>query len=386
MTAAAIVAVLAALVAVAALAGTVIALRRAQASADALERSIERGRARFDEVVSHELELRASELERTLAIARSQSLALLADEERRIIEERRRDVAERERDATAALGDALTATQQAVESRLAGWASDLEKLQERFAAELERVARRQEQLATEFEKRLEDEAERLQVAMDEHRALIVRTRDELLRAAQEQVQEAAAELEQHAADRRHSLHELEERLRKREHALDERIEHEQTEALTRIAVSLGDVEQRQLEQVKRTVSREATRYAEAAAQQFETTIRTAREDAARRLHRELDLAVERFAREANGVLAEQVEQIAHDAVQQVEARLATLPDVLARQRDDTLGSFERRVQTVEANLRARLQEIATEAEVERELLDRRLHDLMRKVDELTARA
>jgi hypothetical protein len=386
MTAAAIVAVLAAVVAVAALAGTVVALRRARASADALEESIARGRSRFDEIVSQELELRARELERTLAIARSQSLALLADEERRIIEERRRDVAERERDATASLSEALVATQQAAEHRLALWASDLEKLQERFGAELERVARRQEQLAAEFEKRLEDEAERLQVAIDEHRALIVRTRDELLRAAHELLQEAAAELEQHGADRRHALHELEERLRKREHALDERIDHEQTEALARISASLGDVEQRQLEQVKRAVSREATRYAEAAAQQFETTIRTAREEAARRLHRELDLAVERFAREANGVLAEQVEQIAHGAVQQVEARLATLPDVLARQRDETLGSFERRVQTVEANLRARLQEIATEAEVERELLDRRLHDLMRKVDEIAARA
>jgi hypothetical protein len=386
MTATAIVAVLAAVVAVAALAGTIVALRRARASADALEESIERGRARFDEIVSQELELRAKELERTLAIARSQSLALLADEERRIIEERRRDVAERERDATASLSEALVATQQAAEHRLALWASDLEKLQERFAAELERVARRQEQLAAEFEKRLEDEAERLQVAIDEHRALIVRTRDELLRAAHELLQEAAGELEQHAADRRHALHELEERLRKREHALDERIDHEQTEALARISASLGDVEQRQLEQVKRAVSREATRYAEATAQQLETTIRTAREEAARRLHRELDLAVERFAREANGVLAEQVEQIANGAVQQVEARLATLPDVLARQRDETLGSFERRVQTVEANLRARLQDIATEAEVERELLDRRLHDLMRKVDEIAARA
>ena len=85
---------------------------------------------------------------------------------------------------------------------------------------------------------------------------------------------------------------------------------------------LGDVEHRQLEQLRRTVSREATGYAEAAAQQFDTTIRAAREDAARRLGRELDLAVERFAREAEGVLAERVEHVVDAAVKRVEKRLA----------------------------------------------------------------
>jgi hypothetical protein len=46
----------------------------------------------------------------------------------------------------------------------------------------------------------------------------------------------------------------------------------------------------------------ATKLRRAAAQQFDTTI-ARREDAARRLGRELDLAVERFVREAEGVLA-----------------------------------------------------------------------------------
>jgi hypothetical protein len=73
-------------------------------------------------------------------------------------------------------------------------------------------------------------------------------------------------------------------------------------------------------------------------------------------------------------------------VQQVEARLTMLPDALGRHRDETLVSFERRVQDLEAGLRARLAEIAGEAEAERDLLDRRLHDLMRRVEELAARA
>ena len=39
---------------------------------------------------------------------------------------------------------------------------------------------------------------------------------------------------------------------------------------------------------------------------------------------ELDLAVERFAREAEGVLAERVEHLAESAVQRVNARLQEL--------------------------------------------------------------
>lgn len=386
MTSSTIVAIAAAAIAVLALGGTFVVLRRVRAHATLLDEAIERGKARFDEIVTHELELRATELERALAMARSESIAKLVEEERRIIEQRRRDVVERERDAAARLGDTLTVTQQSVEQRLAGWSIDIEKLQGRFAAELERLGVHQQQRTAETERRLAEEADRLQAAIDEQRTLIARTREELQRSAKDLFRESAGELEQHAADRRRALQEIEERLRARELALNEQIEHEQAEAVQRVAVLLGDVEHRQVEQLRRVVSREATRYAEAAAVQFEQTIKTAREDAARRLRRELDLSVERFAREANGVLAEQVEQVARGAVQQIEARLSSLPDTLQRLRDETFGSFDRRVQDVEANLRARLQEIATEAEVERELLDRRLRDLMRKVDELTTRA
>src|SRR5579872_1644294 len=144
MTVSAIVAIVAAVVAVVALAATVLALRRVRAHEQLLDEAIERGRARFDEVVRREVEQRATELEQTLALARSESRAALVEEERRIVEERRRDVAERERDATATLGDALTATQQAVERRLSGWSTDVERLQERFTAELARVGAQQE--------------------------------------------------------------------------------------------------------------------------------------------------------------------------------------------------------------------------------------------------
>jgi len=386
MTAAAVVAVVAALVALGAALAALVALRRSRDYAKLLDEQIERGRARFDEIVARELEERAAELERTLARERADSLSTLAAEERRIAEARRRDVAEREREATARLVEAVTVAQGDVEQRLAGWAADLEKLQSRVTAEIQRIAQRQQHLTTEIEARIAQEADRLQGTADEYRASVARLREEFERATRELGQVSAGELEQHAAERRRALHEVAERLRRRERELEEQIEREQVDAMQRIGVALGDVEQRQVEQLRRSVGREAARLAEAAAVQFEATIRTAREEAARRLGRELDLAVERFSREADGVLAERVDHVSQLAVQTVEARLAGLRDALAGQRDEALGSLERRAHEMEEALRERLQKIAAEAETERAVLDTRLQELARRVDELAARA
>jgi hypothetical protein len=356
VTLGAIVAVTAAVLAALAFVGAMLALRRAQAHAAALDSAIESGKTRFDAVVAHELEQRAAELERTLALARAESLSALAQTERAIAEERRRDVAERERDAGTRLGDALTAIQRSVDQRLGDWTADLEKLQAHLAEELARIGQRQEQMTAEIEKRVEDEHDRLQATIDEHRGLVGGARDELQRTARDLVRTLSDELEQHAADRRRALHEVGERLRKREHELQEQIEREQADATQRVSAGLAEVEQRQVEALRRSVSRETTRYAEAAAQSFDTTIRTAREESARRLRRELDLSIERFAHEADGALGERVEQIAQATVAQIEV-----------------------------TLRGRLDEIASEAEAERALLDRRLGELARRIEELTAR-
>ena len=151
-------------------------------------------------------------------------------------------------------------------------------------------------------------------------------------------------------------------------------------------LALGDIERRQVEQLQRIVSRETTRYTEAASAQFDTTIRSAREEAARRLSRELDLAVERFAREAEGVLTERLNHVSDAAAARVEERLARLRAGLERQRDDALTSLEERAHQVEAGLRERLHEIAADAESERAVLEARLHELSRRLDELAARA
>ena len=172
---------------------------------------------------------------------------------------------------------------------------------------------------------------------------------------------------------------------KRERDLQEIVEREGNDAAQRIQLAFGDIERRQIDQMQRLVSRETTRYSEAATQQFDTAIRTAREEAARRLSRELDLAVERFAREAEGVLAERLNHVSDNAAKRVEDRLSRLRSGLERQRDEALTSLEERAHQVEAALRERLNEIAADAESERTVLDSRLQDLARKFDELITR-
>jgi uncharacterized protein YukE len=369
-----------------ALIACVVILRKVRGQQQMLQREIEHGKSTFDAVVAQELEHRAEELGRTMARLRADALSALAEEERKIAEERRRDVAERERDASARLGDQLGEVQRAVELRLSDWSVDVVKLQEGLADELKRVELRQRELMAEIASRIGQDAEGLQTQIEEQRQTIAKLRSELTRAAQEVTQQALTDLDQHTAERRNALHAVAERLRKRERDLHEIVEREGNDAGQRIQLALGDIERRQVEQLQRIVQRETTRYAEAASQQFDTAIRGAREGAARRLSRELDLAVERFAREAEGVLTERLNHVSDAAAQRVEDRLARLRSALERQRDDALKSLEDRSHQVEASLRERLQEIATDAEAERGVLEARLHELGRKVEELTSRS
>jgi len=385
VTAASAIAVAAAAVAVAALLASVFVLRRLQARQQMLEREIERGKDEFDRIVARELEQRTEELSRLLARSRADTLSQLAEEERRIAEERRRDVAERERHATARLSDQLVAAQRAVEQRLGDWTNDVSKLQEGLTDELKRVEARQRQLMAELESRIGQDGEGLQSQIEDQRQLIARLRGELAKSAQEVTQQAAAELEQHAAERRRALQDVAERLQARERDLREIVEREANDAAQRIQIALGDIERRQVEQMQRIISRETTRFSEAASQQFDLTMRTSREEAARRLSRELDLAVERFAREAEGVLTDRLNQVSDSASKRVEDRLAHLRSALERGHEDALRSLEERAHQVESSLRERLQEISADAESERAVLDSRLQELSRRIDEMTAR-
>jgi uncharacterized protein YukE len=385
VTAATAVAVAAAALAAVALVACIVVLRKVKQHERMLDREIERGKGVFTEIVAQEAAQRAEELHNALARARADSISQLAEEERRIAEERRRDVAERERDATARLGEQLLQAQATVEERLGDWQSDVEKLQQGLTDELKRIEAKQRQLMAEVESKIGQDADALQGEIEEQRALIARLRADLKRAAEEVTQQATAELEQHAAERRQALHEVADRLRKRERDLQEVVERESNDATQRIQAALGDIERRQVEQLQRVVSRETTRYAEAASIAFDNTTKTAREEAARRLSRELDLSVERFARQAEGVLTDRLSAITDAAAQRVEDRLSRLRSALERQRDEALVSLEDRAHQVEAGLRERLREIATDAESERAVLAARLHELGRRIDELTAR-
>jgi hypothetical protein len=386
MTAAAIVAVVAAALAVAAFAASLVALGKTRRQQGMLDRELERNKAEFDRVVAAELAERSEQLAALLARARADALSELAQEERRIAEERRRDVAERERDASRLLGEQLLAVQSAVEQRLGDWSNDVAKLQEGLVDELKRVETRQQQLIAEIEGRIGQDAEGLHGQLDEQRQVIARLRAELAQSANETMQRAATDLEQHAAERRRALQDVAERLRSRERELQQTVERESNDATQRIQAALGDIERRQVEQLQRSVSRETARYSEAAALQFDSTIRHAREEAARRLSRELDLAVERFRREAEGVLSDRLNQVSDAAAKRVEERLARLRSGIERQRDEALRALEDRAHQVESSLRERLHEIATDAESERAILESRLQDLQRKFDELTARS
>ena len=363
-----------------------MALKRKGRDEDALEAAFEQARTRFAEMLEREAAERTAELERSLSLARAESASLLAAEERRIAEERRRAVAEREDQATIALGEKVAEVQHRVEQKLASWADDLERAQERLAAQLQTLEQRQRQLMDDADTRIASDAERLEQASEEHHGSVGRLRKELDRATQEAIAGASAELETHAAERRRALHEVGDRLRRRERDLNEQIEREQGEALRRIQDTLADVERRQVEQLKRAVDREAERFAEAAAEQFDAAIKTAREDAARRLARELDRAVAVFSREADSVLGERLSQVADAGVQHLEKRLRQIAAGLERQRDEFVEALERRLVDAEATLRDRVEAVNAEGRVERDVLDARLRELAARIDETAARA
>jgi hypothetical protein len=379
-------AIAAAAIAVAAAIAAIVAYVRLRARARTLADEIERGKAEFDSVVAREVAERSQELERLLARLRADALSGYAEEERRIADERRRDVAERERDATAKLGEQLLAAQGAVEQRLTNWAADVAKLQDGLTAEIARLEARQRQVIAEFEAKISGDVEGQTAQLDEERAGIARLREDLGKTARDVLETVTNEIEQHAAERRRQLQEIADRLQRRERELQELVERESNEAAQRIQISIGDIERRQVEALQRVVEREAARYSEAASQQFDGTIRAAREDAARRLGRELELAVERFAREAEGVLQERVTQVSDTAANRVEERLGRLRTSLEREKDEALRSLEERARDVESGLRSRLQEIEADAEADRTVIEARLQELVRRLDELAARA
>ncbi len=361
-----------------------IALRKGTERARNVERSVAEARAQLDELVAREVEQRAVELERLLSRARADSLSALAEEERRVAAERRAVVVEREREAGTRLAEALATVQRQVEQRIRDWRDDLDRTQATLSAQVTRLGERQRELVTKLDARLAAESQRLVAASDEQKAEVARLRSELEKAVSESAAAVTGELDAHTGERRRALREVGDKLDQRERALGERISREETEAIGRIHASFADIERRQIEKLQRSVDRAAERFAEAAAVQFETTVKAAREDAARRLGRELDRAVQQFAREAETVLAEQLAHAGDAGASRLEKKLALITAALERQRDEFLGALERRLLDVEQDVKQRLETLSSEGESEREVLEGRLAELSRRVEETAA--
>lgn len=354
------------------------------ARAAATEAHIATAQRRLLELVEQEAADRAAEVERTLARARADSVSLLAEEERRIAEQRRAAFDARERELIGSLTDALTETQAQVSQRLADWKRDLDRAADGTKERLAELAERQKHLLTDAAARLDADAERLANESDTQRESLARMRVELDKALEEMLAAAHAEVEGAAAERRRALHELEERMRRREKELMERIEREEVEAAQRIRSGFEDVQRRQIEQVARTVERATASYADEATQQFSALVKSSREDAARRLARELDRAVETFAREAEVVLAERLAHVGDAGAQRLETRLEDAAKSLERQRDEWMSALDLRIGELEHDVRRRLEELGADADAERAVIEARLQELLRRIDATAA--
>jgi uncharacterized phage infection (PIP) family protein YhgE len=360
-------------------------LRDLLRAAGRVDEQFARAQSRLHSLVARETEERAAELERVLARARADSSSLLAEQERRIAEERRAAAAERSRAAVDELGEALMKTQRQIEARFHAWSDDLERAQNAVVDQLAQLAQRQKQLISDAEARIAADAERLEAESEQQRAGLMRLRDDSTRAAQEAVAAGTSELDSFAAERRRALHELNERMRRRERQMSELIEREETEAMRRIQAGFAEVERKQIEQLDRILKRATTSYSDAAAQQFADTVRGTREAAATRLSRELDRSVQAFAREAQTVLAERLTQVGDVGAKRLERRLAQVSEGLDRQRDEAISNFEARLTQAEHDLRRRLDGLSADTEAERAVLEARLRELARKIEETLAR-
>jgi hypothetical protein len=363
-----------------------LALDRLVAQALQVHERLQEAENRLNSLVSAEVEARAAELDRTLTRARADSLSKLVAEERKIAEERRVAFAEREREAGGELSEALAKAEQRIGQRLNEVSSDLERAEQALNSKLKALAARQRQLMAEAESRLVLDTERLDAASEAQRERLVVLESQFAKTSSEVADQAREQLESQERDRRRALQEVAERLRQRERELRDRVATEEAEAIQRIQAGFADTERRQLDQLKRVVERTSSTFSEAVSKQFADSIRGARDEAAQRLSRELDRAVAHFSREAQGVLAERLAHVADAGGQRLERKLSQIGNTLEHERDELVAELQRRVADAEVELRSQVQALAADADAERTVLNARLQDLQRRIDEALAEA
>jgi hypothetical protein len=359
-------------------------LRGALTRVGAMDARLAESKADLLAAVDREKTALGKELQLTLARARADSRSLLEEQERQIAEERRALVAQREHDATASLGEKLNQVQAQTEQRLAAWSQDLDRMTEATKLRIAELEQRQHQLLREIELRLTADAERLSAESEEQRAGVARLRTELTRTVDDALALVRSELEVHAADRRRALHELEERMARRERELTEQTQREEVDAVQRVRAGFEDVSRRQIEQLERAVDRAVASHADEAAQRFAQLVKSSREDAAKRLARELDRAVSTFSREAETVLAERLAHIGDAGAQRLEHRVSNIGKELERRQDELVAAHDLRLGELESEIRRRIGELRADIEAERGVLEARLQELVRRFDSAAA--
>jgi len=355
-----------------------VLLRRALDRVRAMDDRLAESQAELLGAVESEKNVLRKDLQLTLARAQADSRSLLEEQERQIAEERRTLVSQWEHDATAALGEKLNQVQAETEHRLAGWSQDLDRAAEATKTRIAELEQRQQQVLREIELRLAADAERLSAESEEQRAAVARLRTELNRTLEDALGVVRSELDVHAADRRRALHELEERMARRERELTEQSQREEIDAVQRVKAGFEEVSRRQIEQLERAVDRAVASHADEAAQRFAQLVKTSREDAAKRLARELDRAVGTFSREAETVLAERLAHVGDAGAQRLESRVANVGKDLERRHDELVAAQDQRLSELESEMRRRIEDLRSDIEAERGVLEARLQELVRR--------
>jgi hypothetical protein len=106
--------------------------------------------------------------------------------------------------------------------------------------------------------------------------------------------------------------------------------------------------------------------------------------AARRLGGGLDRAVETFSREAEVVLAERLAHVGDAGAQRLETRLDEAAKSLERQRDEWIAAVDSRLGELEQEVRRRLEDLASDADAERAVIEARMQELLRRIDAAAA--
>jgi ABC-type Fe2+-enterobactin transport system substrate-binding protein len=100
----------------------------------------------------------------------------------------------------------------------------------------------------------------------------------------------------------------------------------------------------------------------------------------------MERAVASFEREASGVLSDKLGQISDAGTQRLEKRLGQIAAGLERQRDDAVAALERRLAEAEEELMRRVQALTADVDADRTVIQARLTELGRRIDETYARA